>query len=484
MAFLIVLTYLILIAILCLLLRVHTKGNVANLYKEPIALTLTAFILIHGLLPPIQYLYGWYRYQPGYSLYAHFRTVGLVLTFAFVMTAFYSIGHRASQNDPVPPMAMNSSGKGYLSLFIMLPSLICAGVFFYTVRSFGYESYMTNRITFNARTGGLWLLLSNWLVVSFVMHVSGYLCSAKREKLMLWASIFLGTIMIGYFGYTNNRYQICVGSLTAIGMTFVLTSYRTHLRLRNLLLSKMSLVVIGLSVLMFVIVDIRYRMVGMVSNDSPATIVLRTINGGFGNDENVLWLTDNYFHPVHGESYWAGLVSPIPRMLWPNKPVGAGPMFVNMIDPDSYVIGKEGLTSMTTGMVTESYMNGGFFGVILVAALTGLFLKWLSRRRPNCVGPWSVAIYSYTVTIFAFSMTFGEFLGVYVQCLVDLVPMVVAWFFFERATEAFGAANQQTGYDGYDTYRVVPQDADCSENARGSTSPEAVKTRQRLSSCF
>ena len=103
----------------------------------------------------------------------------------------------------------------------------------------------------------------------------------------------------------------------------------------------------------------------------------------------------------------------------------------NLVDPGSYEIGKHGISSLTTGMVTESYMNGGFLGVVIVAAVTGMVLKFIASFRPRCNGPWSVTIYTYSVFIFAYCMTYGEFLGIYTRWLIDSFPLVIGFFMFE-----------------------------------------------------
>jgi len=87
---------------------------------------------------------------------------------------------------------------------------------------------------------------------------------------------------------------------------------------------------------------------------------------------------------------------------------------------------------LTVGIVSEAYMNGGLIGVVLIAVITGLVLKVIAHLRAKCNGPWAISMYIYTVFIFSFVMTYGEFLGTYTRWLVDMFPLVLGYVFFER----------------------------------------------------
>lgn len=95
-------------------------------------------------------------------------------------------------------------------------------------------------------------------------------------------------------------------------------------------------------------------------------IPLYMLDGAFGNDEALLWMLENNHDLYLGLTYISGFLSFIPRFLWEDKPLGAGPILSNLVTPGSYILGGEGNTSLTTGLLTESVMNFGWGGVFII----------------------------------------------------------------------------------------------------------------------
>src|SRR5690606_28382955 len=68
-----------------------------------------------------------------------------------------------------------------------------------------------------------------------------------------------------------------------------------------------------------------------------AQTVLRTLNYTFGNHENVLFLIERPGYDLaYGKTLLAAATVFIPRSIWPDKPIGAGPMMKNTVTPGSY----------------------------------------------------------------------------------------------------------------------------------------------------
>lgn len=79
---------------------------------------------------------------------------------------------------------------------------------------------------------------------------------------------------------------------------------------------------------------------------------------------------------AHGETIWEAILSPIPRALWPSKPIAAGSgdlvsRFTGMqFDKD---------TTVGIGHVLEWYVNFGSTGVFLGSLFVGLVLGFIDR---------------------------------------------------------------------------------------------------------
>ncbi len=65
---------------------------------------------------------------------------------------------------------------------------------------------------------------------------------------------------------------------------------------------------------------------------------------------------------------YLGLVRPIPRALWPGKPIG---LSTSMED----ALGAEGLT-LAASFVGEAYVSGGFVAVLIAGTALGVLLGW------------------------------------------------------------------------------------------------------------
>jgi len=421
--------YSILIISLIVLIWIYTHGDVANFFREPISLTLLGLILIHGFSPPIQYLLDFNRYNDGYPLGAHAYSIFLVLIFVLFMTVFYGRPKGLNYNI-ITPLQMSSAGKLYLVLFLIIPALAAASIFFTRIFLYGYNYFMLDRIAFEDRYGGLSSMFSKWLYMSFLICAAGYLGSQGRDKQMMRWTAILGLMTAGFFGFTGSRNAVFIAFVVAIGI-YLISTQKARISLLKLMFSKYGVIIICLIIGMIILGNIRAVTSKQKYGTNMSEAAIITFNSAFGNHENILWLVDNKFDYQYGKTYVAGLANVYPRAFWRNKPVAGGPTLKNMIIPGSYQVGEAGSSSVTTGMVTESYMNGGLVGVIILAAITGLYLRMFARLRLKCLGPWSTAVYVYTVFTFAFSMTHNEFGGAYTRWIIDFFPIFWPWLILE-----------------------------------------------------
>lgn len=137
---------------------------------------------------------------------------------------------------------------------------------------------------------------------------------------------------------------------------------------------------------------------------------------------------------LYGKSYLAALALPIPRKIWKGKPLGAGPYLKNIVEPGSYDLNnKKYNSSLTTGVLIESYLNFGFLGVIVIGFIYGYLAKRLTYRLfyedKNPTGE-ILAFFCYFLLIFVFS--FGEFLGAFTRIMTYILPFIFFGGFFKK----------------------------------------------------
>lgn len=85
--------------------------------------------------------------------------------------------------------------------------------------------------------------------------------------------------------------------------------------------------------------------------------------------------------PQYGTTYFTQLVNPIPRAIWPGKPVADA----GLIMARAYgAVDSKGEPFMTVspGFLGEAYLNFGFLGVLIVPALAGCIVRSWDRLLP------------------------------------------------------------------------------------------------------
>jgi oligosaccharide repeat unit polymerase len=82
-----------------------------------------------------------------------------------------------------------------------------------------------------------------------------------------------------------------------------------------------------------------------------------------------------------GMTYFTQLVNPIPRAIWPNKPVADA----GLIMARAYgALDRYGEPTMTAspGFLGEAYLNFGFLGILIVPAVAGVIVRAWDRLLP------------------------------------------------------------------------------------------------------
>lgn len=105
---------------------------------------------------------------------------------------------------------------------------------------------------------------------------------------------------------------------------------------------------------------------------------------------------------LDGVSYVDIPAQVVPRILWPDKPSSLLSnirlaVYFNLVDPDNAFS-----TSIAFGMIAEAYINFGFWGVLVLGALTGLAFKHISLRSIGTPMFSAIGIFMILLTAWSF----------------------------------------------------------------------------------
>ncbi|MEZ9877410.1 hypothetical protein AB4349_17490, partial [Vibrio breoganii] len=231
-----------------------------------------------------------------------------------------------------------------------------------------------------------------------------------------------------YYSINSNRNSIFLLLINLMAVYFsIFNGSRTKLQKKEI---KRLLTICTLSLVFlfgfFQLGQIRHSVKKSVSHSSYGLV--NALNGAFGNHENIVWLLDNNFDKQYGYTYLSGITNFIPRSIWPEKPLGAGPILKNEIYPGSYIIGQRGNSSLTTGLYTEVVMNFGFIisnvAIILIAGLISVFLSKLKMFEYG-IGRLIVV---FSIVVFSSQFLYAEFLGFFVRYIFSVIPLFFCYF--------------------------------------------------------
>jgi len=120
------------------------------------------------------------------------------------------------------------------------------------------------------------------------------------------------------------------------------------------------------------------------------------------------------FHPYSGlQFFYFTLVRPIPRVLWPGKPINEG---FNLSD----VVGERD-TSLTTSVIGEAYAGFGLPLVFVTGLLFGALARWWEQTLED--RPTSVGVMVYSIGAMAL---FGALRGL-VNIVLLSYPILSLW---------------------------------------------------------
>jgi oligosaccharide repeat unit polymerase len=186
----------------------------------------------------------------------------------------------------------------------------------------------------------------------------------------------------------------------------------------------------GVFVIFFVVAklgEIRQSHYINAATKSAIEKVTTELRNSFNHSEYLNVCVTSETELLYGKTYLAALVLPIPRKIWKGKPLGGGPYLKNIVKPGSYDLNKRKYnSSLTTGVLIESYLNFGFLGAIVFGFIYGRISKKLTYALFYKINKPSVEVimfFCYFLLFFVFS--FGEFLGAFTRIINYILPFLI-----------------------------------------------------------
>lgn len=409
------------------------QRGIGAIYSNPLVLGILFFAVIHLLLPLMQLNADYYRYQEEYHSFTILLSILLVVIGQFVYMLFFSRFKLDYYQVFKDVKGRNKELSRILNMTILV--FLVGAYFSYknlsVILSVGVSEYLRDRISYG-QGKGVQMLFAHWSYLSVFIFIFCYFL-ATRKKLKRKA-LFFTIVSIGvsatYYILNSNRNSIFT-MLLIIGGAWLINNKMLNTKVNKKqakIIGSIFLLLIFAFTLFFNIGKERYAIYASRHKEFKYSTV-KSLNGAFGNHENILWLLENDYENLWGQTYVAGFTNFVPRSLWANKPLGAGPKLKNFIDPGSYVAGGKKNSSLTTGFFTELQMNYGIVGMvvfpIIIAVSLGFMLQSLNRSRYIIVRMASFFIAIMFSTLFYYA----EFLGFFSRFIISLIPFFIIYFF-------------------------------------------------------
>jgi len=405
--------------------RAISRRGISAIARDPLVLFSLYFALIHFITPLAKYWEGIFRYQSQYEVIQYLYTILFSIVF-YVFACFWSEYFRRRYGN----VALGVSARSGAGAMVVGYILCALGVLFSfkdlsTIQSAvgGVESFLSDRHSFAAERGTS-RVFSNLLLVGTAVLLAGRLNVSSSK---LFVPIYIGVFgfSVFYFNVLSSRNSVLILFILNVSVYLFYRLVPPKITKRTLLVSTLvASSVVGLGVGAYKITIDRYSVADSAyMEERRDSAFFYMLDGAFGNDEARLWFLEHGQEYYFGETYLAAMVNFIPRSMWPEKPLGAGPRLINQIRPGSYVVGGEGNNSLTTGLVVEAQMNFGNAGVFVAIVLWAYFANLFIRKASQS----PVVLHQVGFLVLAVSLStifiYSEFLGYIVRLGLFLIPV-------------------------------------------------------------
>lgn len=409
--------------------RLTSRGTEA-LTTDPAILFSVYYFIIHFLTPLIKYNAEWYRYQYDYSSYSQISSgvinlsIFLFAVFSSDIFSFQTRRRRLKQPNmkKIPCLKISSLIIFTFGIFFAWRDLQAISGAVGGVSEFLRDRHLASEARSAAR------IFANFMIISSALYLAVCLRSPRQNWWINSATLGgMYLLSLYYFSAISSRNSILLMIIFNLAIYSYYRPYKIKLTGRSLskLILFMSVGMVGLYSLYFTTISRYSAGESAYLQERLDNVVFFMLDGAFGNDEALIWLTENEYDYQFGVTYVAAATNIIPRAVWSGKPLGGGPRLINMVRPNSYIIGQAGNNSLTTGLLTEARMNFGIVGMfvsVMVWAWAANSLALLAAKSRNL--PMQVLFVILSIST-STMLLYSEFLGYSVKIVVYVFPLLL-----------------------------------------------------------
>lgn len=412
-----------------------SRFGLAALSINPICMFSFYFSLVHFVTPAIKAATGRFRYQPEYDyglmVYAAVLSIIYFAFAAWINSIFFNKTKRMLQDTKVHKDTRFSNraiicglALGVIGSYFAIDDLRNI-----TSAAGSIDEFLVDRITF-ADDRSSARVFSNLLIPASALLLAANLQS-RPKLLATTAWIAFSSIIIFHAFAVSSRNTIVVFGLINLCVLALFKSNEGRAKIVHFLkrtgMVIFSATVVGLLVYQTTVA--RYSSADTAFLDERRNAVFfYMLDGAFGNDEARIWLLENEQSLLLGSTFAAAFLNVVPRDVWPDKPLGAGPILINYIRPGAYVLGQTGNSSLTTGLITEGQMNFGVLGVFPLLFLWAFLANRFSQVSLTSNDVTKKTVFLMLMVFSSSTLLYAEFLGFFARTATIVAPcFFLAW---------------------------------------------------------
>lgn len=392
---------------------------------EPIIL-FSLFFLAGYVIPAVDLLDGTnvFLRVRGFAFENQAATMNVALFYVLLGVIFFYIGYYSSFGNALARILPSFEGswsvvrlRRVVFIYIVLGVSLLAVLVITSGGIAYFISHLYRRL--ELLSGKYYFAMGALILAAGALVFYTYWLSRKRFMVCFW--IFFACVVVSLS---------LLGSRTSIAVLLFTLITLWHYQRRRVGFVTAAWAVIGMSgiYIAYNMLFKEYFAVGQIFyapySHGEAGLLLSLWNrltaGTLIQLQTFMVMIEKFHNFLLGRSYLSVLVSFIPRVIFPNKPISPAGIFTQGISPELLKAG----TSIPPSLMGEFYMNFSLIGVVIGMALFGVFWKtlYIYRRRSSLA---SNLIYAVTLS-FMFPWIRGESYGPVVQYLMLLIPLVVA----------------------------------------------------------
>lgn len=391
------------------------EAALATVQTPSLLLSPLTLFSVDSWLPHYEILRGWS--PSSYSLVLmKMHLLELVATIAFLLAFTLGWGN----HKPVSkrgPLSFKRIPGWKMFLVLLLPSI----AFVYLVDVKGglashFSSLASGRFRMRQDVGYLLVLISSAPYLLVLWYISRPLLISK-----IWFWLILLASLIAQFSATGSRSAIFQPAAMLI-FSWIWLNHRLPL-VRTGVVGVLAFLAIGILGEVRSTGGVSASQESSLASGVSLTSVLKMTREEVERREKrsgaiaVFALVPEQAGYLYGATYLSAVTFMVPRIIWPEKPRGAGASVASMLyGGASSATGYQG-GGIPPGGVGEAYWNFGLLGVFIVYIFYGLFLKTLSREF-SCGRLGLYGVFAYLSSLVLFTSPSSVDVVSYLQLLV------------------------------------------------------------------